>query len=167
MNKWSDFYTLTFVQVKMTFTVDDLHRVPSKSSTNTTQKITQWVSQFNHYKELSTPFFSTPLNTVLFIHRQTRVLKVKNNFSRPRPIIPLLVVTLIDLEHMNTQVIFCNTGNQNLNRRYAQHTTIKWLKFSNKDTGMTSIDFVIMLFLLTLNKYLFVVLQHYSNLLQC
>ena len=31
---------------------------------------------------------------------------------------------------------------------------------------MTSIDFVIMLFLLTLNKHLFVVLLHYSNLLQ-
>lgn len=131
MNKWSDFYTLTFVQVKMTFTVDDLHRVPSKSSTNTTQKITQWVSQFNHYKELSTPFFSTPLNTVLFIHRQTRVLKVKNNFSRPRPIIPLLVVTLIDLEHMNTQVIFCNTGNQNQQIWIGDMLNIQQLSGSN------------------------------------
>ena len=69
---------------------------------------------------------------------------------------------------MNTQVIFRNTGNQNQQIWIGDTLNIQQLSClnSNKDTGMTSIDFVIMLFLLTLNKNLFVVLQHYSNLLQ-
>ena len=66
--------------------------------------------QFSHYKELR--FFSTTLNTFVFTHGQTKVLEVKNNFTRLRSMGLLLVVFLVDLEQVITQVISRNTGNQ-------------------------------------------------------
>ena len=48
----------------------------------------------------------------MFTHGETKVFEVKNNFTRLRFMGLLLVVFLVDLEHVITQVISRNTGNQ-------------------------------------------------------